>query len=94
MRRISPIKGRQVVAQTCFVLFAASNLASCARAPAVDIVGSFFPGWLVCLVPGILLTVLVQQVLKWRGMRLSYPVLVYPCLTALLTFVTWLLFFH
>lgn len=60
----------------------------------MDILGSFFPGWLVCLVPGILLTVLVQQLLARRRMKLSYPVLVYPCLTALLTFVTWLIFFH
>jgi hypothetical protein len=27
-------------------------------------------------------------------MKLSYPVVVYPCLTALFTFVTWLIFFH
>lgn len=60
----------------------------------MDILGSFFPGWLVCLVPGILLTVLVQQLLAWRHTKFSYPVLVYPCLTALFTFVTWLMFFH
>ncbi len=60
----------------------------------MDILGSFFPGWLVCLVPGILLAVLVQQLLARRRMKLSYPVLVYPCLTALFTFVTWLIFFH
>jgi fructose-specific phosphotransferase system IIC component len=76
------------------LLFAACGLASCARAPAVDILGSFFPGWLVCLVPGILLAALVQQLLARRGMKLSYPVLVYPCLTALFTFVTWLILFH
>ena len=46
------------------------------------------------MVPGILLSVLVRQWLARRRMKLSYPVLVYPCLTALFTFVTWLIFFH
>jgi YtcA family len=45
-------------------------------------------------VPGILLTALVQQLLARQRMKLSYPILVYPSLTALFTFVTWLIFFH
>jgi urea transporter len=60
----------------------------------MDILGSFFPGWLVSLVLGILLTVIVQQLLARRRMKLAYPVLVYPCLTALFTFVAWLICFH
>jgi urea transporter len=91
---MSPIKPSQFLGRIGFLLLAASGLASCARAPAIDILGSFFPAWLVCLIPGILLTVLVQQLLERRQMKLSYPVLVYPCLTALFTFVTWLIFFH
>lgn len=91
---MSPIRATQSIGHISFLLFAATALASCARAPAVNIVGSFFPGWLVSLVPGILLTVLVQQLLARRRARLAYPVLVYPCLTALFTFVTWLIFFH
>lgn len=91
---MSPIRQGNLVATISFLLFALCSLASCARAPAIDILGSFFPGWLVCLVPGILLSVLVQQLLARRRMELSYPALVYPCLTALFTFVTWLIFFH
>jgi YtcA family len=91
---MSPIRPSQRVGRISCLFFAAWSLASCARAPALDILGSFFPGWLVCLMPGILLTVLVQQWLARRRMKLSYPVLVYPCLTALFTFVTWLIFFH
>jgi protein AaeX len=93
MRR-NAIRPSQLVARISFLLVDAWSLTSCARAPAIDIVGSFFPGWLVCLVPGILLTVVVQQLLVRRRMKLSYPVLVYPCITALFTLVTWLIFFH
>jgi hypothetical protein len=92
--RTSAVKGSHLFARAGLLVFAAWSMGSCARAPAMDILGSFFPGWLVCLVPGILLTVLVQQLLARRGLKLSYPVLVYPCLTALFTFVTWLIFFH
>jgi urea transporter len=91
---MSPIRPIQFVRPLIFLVFAASGLASCARAPAVDILGSFFPGWLVCLVPGILLAVLVQQLLARRRIKLSYPALAYPCLTAFFTLVTWLIFFH
>jgi urea transporter len=91
---MSPITPSRFAGRMSFLLLAACGLASCARAPAMDILGSFFPGWLVSLVPGILLTVIVQQLLARRGMKLSYPVLVYPCLTALFTFVTWLICFH
>lgn len=91
---MNPVRPSQFAGPISFFFFAAFELASCARAPALDILGSFFPAWLVCLVPGILLTVLLQQWLARRRVRFSYPVLVYPCLTALFTFVTWLIFFH
>jgi urea transporter len=91
---MSSIRASQFVGRISFPLFAACSLASCARAPAIDILGSFFPGWLVCLLPGILLTVVVQQLLARRRMKVAYPVLVYPCLTALFTFVIWLILFH
>ena len=34
---------------------ASLSLAGCARAPAFDVIGSFFPAWLVCLIAAILL---------------------------------------
>ena len=66
----------------------------CSRAPSVDILGSFFPGWLVCLVPGIVLTALTQLVLSRLRIKLAFPVLVYPSLAALYTFALWLIFFR
>jgi YtcA family len=83
-----------LVARTCVLLFELWFLAGCSRAPSVDILGSFFPAWLVCLIPAILLAVLVRFVLSRLHVRLSLPVLVYPSIAALFTFVLWLLFFH
>jgi YtcA family len=60
----------------------------------VDLLGSFFPAWLICLVPAILLTAATQQVLLRLHRKLAFPVLVYPSLAVLFTFVLWLIFFH
>jgi hypothetical protein len=69
-------------------------LAGCSRAPSIDILGSFFPGWLVCLVPALALTASTRLLLSRRGIKLYLPALVYPSLAALYTFALWLIFFH
>jgi YtcA-like protein len=69
-------------------------LASCSRAPSVDILGSFFPSWLVCTTLAVLLTVLTRWVLLRFHMSLDLAVPAYPSLAALFTFALWLIFFH
>jgi len=68
-------------------------LVGCGRAPAFDILGSFFPSWMVCLVPAIILTVLSLALLR-RYVEIAWPVLVYPSLTALFAFALWLVLFR
>jgi len=69
-------------------------LASCSRTPSVDILGSFFPAWLVCFGAASLLTALTRLVLMRLQVRLDLPVLAYPSLAALLTFALWLMLFY
>ena len=64
------------------------------RAPSFDILGSFFPAWLVCLVLALLLTIGVRWLLMRVGVVLSLPILTYPSLTALFTLSLWLTFFR
>jgi YtcA family len=68
--------------------------AGCSRAPSVDILGSFFPAWLVCFISAILLTTLSRLVLLRLHMKLDLPLVAYPSLTALFTFALWLILFH
>jgi fructose-specific phosphotransferase system IIC component len=68
-------------------------LTGCARAPSFDILGSLFPAWLVCFVCGIFLTVLARWLLLRRQIPIIFPILVYPSLTGLFTFLLWLVFF-
>ena len=64
-------------------------------APSVNILGSFFPAWLLCIVAGIALTVVARQVFVATGMtrHVAPAGLVYPSLAFLLTFATWLIVF-
>ena len=68
-------------------------LSGCEQAPSYDIMGSFFPGWLICLIVAIVLTAASQFVLN-RYVDISWPVVVYPCLTAVYAFALWLSLFH
>jgi YtcA-like protein len=69
--------------------------AGCGAAPSVNVLGSFFPAWLICIVVGIILTILTRRV--FVAMQIApdlRPVaLVYPCLIVLWIFATWLLLF-
>ena len=65
----------------------------CTRAPSFNIVGSFFPAWLVCLIVAVLLTVITGWSLLRLDVPVAVPALTYPALTASLTFALWLIFF-
>jgi hypothetical protein len=67
---------------------------SCSRAPSFEILGSFFPAWLVCLALGLVLTVVGHWILARVHVVLAVPILTYPSLTALFTFALWLSFFR
>ena len=68
------------------------TVTGCERAPSVDVLGSYFPGWLVCLVVALPLTVLVRWILQRLHIEVIAPVVVYPSLLAVFTFVQWLIF--
>ena len=76
------------------LVLAAQLAASCARAPSFDILGSFFPAWLVCLMLSTLLAVFSRWFFSRMRILVAYPILVYPSLIAIFTFALWLAFFH
>jgi fructose-specific phosphotransferase system IIC component len=76
------------------LIFASLLLASCGRAPSFDVLGSFFPAWLACLAAAILLTVLARWMCSRLRIPLAPPILIYPILTALFTFVLWFICFR
>jgi hypothetical protein len=78
----------------CGLALGAFWLTSCGRAPSFDILGSFFPAWLVCLALSLLLTVAARWLLLRLHIVIALPILTYPSLTALFTFALWLAFFR
>jgi hypothetical protein len=84
---------RRIRISGIWLLPAVLVLTSCSRAPSFDILGSFFPAWLVCLAMGVLLTGAVRSLSQRIRVPLALPVLTYPSLAALFTLVIWLAFF-
>jgi len=88
MRNLSHASRLAVLASVCL-------LAGCGRAPSFNILGSFFPAWLVCMIAGILLAAIVNWVLAAFKLEklIAWGILVYPCLAAFFAFTLWLVFF-
>ena len=76
------------------LLLVAPLLSSCSRAPSVQVLGSFFPAWLVCFIVAIVLTALARLALLRLRVKAALPTLVYPSLAVLFTFLLWLIFFY
>ena len=71
-------------------------LAGCRPGPSVDLLGSFFPAWMLALVIGIVLTLLLRQlfILTDLDPYLAPRGLVYVSLAVLVTLATWLFVFR
>ena len=73
-----------------------SVLMGCARAPSIDVLGSFFPVWMVCLSAAVILTFLARNlVVRCKLESHVGPVaLFYPSLVVLLSCLLWLICFR
>jgi hypothetical protein len=71
-------------------------LTGCQGAPSINVLGSFFPGWMLCMGLGVAGALLLRQVFVKVGVE-SYlgprPV-IYFSLWILITLAVWLLFFR
>jgi len=70
--------------------------AGCGRAPSVDVLGSFFPVWMVCLTIAIALACVLRIVLVRVQFEseLGPVALFYPSVVVLLSCLLWLIFFR
>ena len=88
------LRDTRSVKHQLLVFLVALLLAGCSRAPSFDVLGSFFPAWLVCFIVAIVLTSLVRLALVRLHMKVDLPMLVYPSLAAVFTFGLWLICFY
>ncbi len=71
---------------------AALVLCCAACDPILNVQGSFFPAWMLCIVLGVALTVAARYLFVLLGLEphLGPPMLIYPSLGLLLTVLTWI----
>ena len=71
-------------------------LAGCSHAPSIDVIGSFFPVWMLCILIAIPLTFVARVALVRFHLEneVGPLALFYPCLVILLTSLLWLIFFR
>ena len=77
-------------------LGASTDHASAAHSPSIDVLGSYFPAWLLCIVVGVVLTIVARLLfVAWKLDAHLFPApIVYPCLTAVFAMTVWLIFFR
>jgi hypothetical protein len=83
---------RKTGASAAISLFLMTSTA-CSQAPAVDVMGSLFPAWLLCIALGAVFSTVTHWILTRRVISLPFPFLTYPCLGAVYAFSLWLAFF-
>ena len=78
------------------LLTACGFMTGCSHAPSIDIIGSFFPVWMLCLTIAIILTFIARVFLRRYQLETEVGplALFYPALVILLTSVLWLIFFR
>jgi uncharacterized integral membrane protein len=66
------------------------------RSPTIDILGSYFPAWMICIVSGLTLTLVSRWIVRTYHLEgyASPAPLIYTCLTLIYTFVTWIIFYQ
>jgi YtcA family len=71
---------------------AACALAGCSSAPSRNILGSYFPSWMICALFGLGATLVVHGLLQRAGIakEIPMPVVVYLALAVAFTLALWL----
>ena len=66
------------------------------HSPTVDVLGSYFPAWMVCIISGLTLTLVAHWIVQMCQLKpyLGPAPLIYSSLAIIFTFATWILFYQ
>jgi YtcA family len=88
--------GQKLPLKWCFLPFSLSGCGPAGvHAPSIDVFGSYFPAWLICLAVGVALTVFTNfagRVLKIRPFHFLGPFL-WVSLILIFSIAVWFLFY-
>jgi hypothetical protein len=77
-------------------LLACLILAGCGRAPSIDVLGSFFPVWMLCAIVGVVVAFLLRSLLLRFKMEphVGPLAIFYPSVVLFFSCLLWLVFFR
>ena len=66
------------------------------HSPTVDVLGSYFPAWMICIISGLALTLIAHWIVQVCNLKpyIGPAPLIYSCLMIIFTFATWILFYQ
>ena len=70
-------------------------VSGCSSSPTLNLLGSYFPAWMLCAALGIVAAIIIRQVLAVTGISdyVVAPLLTYAGLAVSATLLAWLLWF-
>lgn len=86
---------RQALTFAAPLMTIAPLLSACSGSPSQNVLGSFFPAWMLCAALGVVAAIVLRQILAALGINehLIAPPLTYVCVTLASTLLIWLLWF-
>ena len=68
---------------------------ACNHSPTQDLLGSYFPAWMLCAAVGIVASIIIRQILAVVGINdyVVAPLLTYAAIAVFATLLAWLLWF-
>lgn len=90
---VLPLRPRRRWIHASLVVMLATTLTACSDAPSRNILGSYFPTWMICALGGIVGVAIVRGVLVKTGIDASMPlpVVVYLSMWMAITLAIWLI---
>lgn len=81
--------------KTSLLCLAVLGCIGCSRAPSIEIIGSFFPAWMFCIMAALVLTGLIRLALvRWKLEEMFAPLVVfYPSLAVAISCCIWFALF-
>lgn len=78
------------------IFFACFITSSCGRAPSVDVLGSFFPVWMLCAIIGVAVAFLLRSLLVRFNVEphVGPLAIFYPSIVIFFSCLLWLMFFR
>lgn len=70
-------------------------VSGCSHAPTMDLLGSYFPAWMLCAALGVVAAIIIRQLVAVAGLAeyVIAPLLTYAGLAVFVTLLVWLVWF-